>query len=87
MVVNLILGIAAMPRTIVPAQDSFSGHTSVQYLLSLLPTMFIGDNTAQSNSIHAHNAIDPAFVALALILVLAISGVRFSHCQSAHQEP
>ncbi|KAI4206460.1 MAG: hypothetical protein LQ346_001086 [Caloplaca aetnensis] len=63
-VVNLILGIAAMPRAIVPAQDSFSGHTSVQYLLSLLPTMYMGDNAAQSNSTHAHNAIDPDILSL-----------------------
>lgn len=34
---NAILGIASMPRAIVPSQDSFSGHTSVQWLLSLLP--------------------------------------------------
>ncbi|KAL8905818.1 MAG: hypothetical protein Q9207_002389 [Kuettlingeria erythrocarpa] len=64
MVVNLVLGIAAMPRTIVPAQDSFSGHTSVQYLLSLLPTMFMCDNAARSNSIHAQNATDPDILSL-----------------------
>ena len=37
MTLNLCLGIASMPRTIVPLQDSFSGHTSVQWMLSVLP--------------------------------------------------
>ncbi|KAL8855306.1 MAG: hypothetical protein Q9178_008035 [Gyalolechia marmorata] len=34
MTLNLCLGIGSMPRTIVPLQDSFSGHTSVQWMFS-----------------------------------------------------
>ncbi|KAL8659725.1 MAG: hypothetical protein Q9226_000281 [Calogaya cf. arnoldii] len=42
MTMNLSLGIASMPRTIVPLQDSFSGHTSVQWMLSVLPITSLG---------------------------------------------
>ncbi|KAL8764306.1 MAG: hypothetical protein Q9184_000011 [Pyrenodesmia sp. 2 TL-2023] len=63
-IVNLVLGIAAMPRTIVPAQDSFSGHTSVQYLLSLLPTLFMGNGAVRFNSLPARTAADPEIVSL-----------------------
>lgn len=63
-IVNLILGIAAMPRTIVPAQDSFSGHTSVQYLLSLLPTLFMANGAVQSNSLPACTAANPDILSL-----------------------
>ncbi|KAI4110165.1 MAG: hypothetical protein L6R37_000058 [Teloschistes peruensis] len=34
---NIVLGIASMPRAIIPSQDSHSGHTSVQWLLSIIP--------------------------------------------------
>ncbi|KAL9605151.1 MAG: hypothetical protein Q9219_000085 [cf. Caloplaca sp. 3 TL-2023] len=64
--INLILGIAAMPRTIIPSQDSFSGHTSSQYLLTLLicasvrhdPTMFKVDST------HMQIDVDPEVLSL-----------------------
>ncbi|KAI4236193.1 MAG: hypothetical protein LQ349_002696 [Xanthoria aureola] len=42
MIMNLSLGIASMPRAIVPLQDSFSGHTSVQWTLSVLPIASLG---------------------------------------------
>ncbi|KAI4093182.1 MAG: hypothetical protein LQ348_000601 [Seirophora lacunosa] len=62
--VNAILGIAAMPRTIVPSQDSFSGHTPVQYLLSILPLAFLGNNTAEPVSTRVYAAADPEFLSL-----------------------
>ncbi|KAL9639636.1 MAG: hypothetical protein Q9204_001010 [Flavoplaca sp. TL-2023a] len=37
MTMNLVLGIASMPHTIIPLQDTFSGHASVQWMLSVLP--------------------------------------------------
>ncbi|KAI4285535.1 MAG: hypothetical protein L6R38_000556 [Xanthoria sp. 2 TBL-2021] len=45
---NLSLGIASMPRTIVPLQDSFSGHTSVQWTLSVLPIASLGKDAGLS---------------------------------------
>ncbi|KAL8679809.1 MAG: hypothetical protein Q9186_003925 [Xanthomendoza sp. 1 TL-2023] len=45
MTLNLVLGIASMPRAIIPFQDSFSGHTSVQWLMSVLPVVFLGNYT------------------------------------------
>ncbi|KAI4191494.1 MAG: hypothetical protein L6R41_000028 [Letrouitia leprolyta] len=56
--INLVLGIAAMPRTIVPAQDSFSGHTSVHYLLTLIPALFVRENTFGSDTAPKHMAAD-----------------------------
>ncbi|KAI4197839.1 MAG: hypothetical protein LQ350_005684, partial [Teloschistes chrysophthalmus] len=38
---NIVLGIASMPRAIIPVQDSHSGHTSVQWLLSIIPIRFL----------------------------------------------
>ncbi|KAL8942057.1 MAG: hypothetical protein Q9216_001869 [Gyalolechia sp. 2 TL-2023] len=62
--INLILGVAAMPRTIVPAQDSFSGHTSVHYLLTLLLSLFVGNNTTRLNTAHTHKSANPEFLSL-----------------------
>ncbi|KAL8814027.1 MAG: hypothetical protein Q9223_006720 [Gallowayella weberi] len=42
MTLNLVLGIGSMPRAIIPSQDSFSGHASVQWLLSVLPIVARG---------------------------------------------
>lgn len=41
MTLNMVLGIASMPRAIIPSQDSHSGHTSVQWLLSIIPIRFL----------------------------------------------
>lgn len=38
---NLALAISSIPRSIVPLQDSFSGHTSIQWLLSVLPVSIL----------------------------------------------
>lgn len=46
-----------MPRTIVPSQDNFSGHTSVQYLLSVLPL-------AGLDSLHSPTAASPEILSL-----------------------
>ncbi|KAL9608292.1 MAG: hypothetical protein Q9167_006862 [Letrouitia subvulpina] len=39
--INLALAISSIPRSIVPLQDSFSGHTSIQWLLSVLPVSIL----------------------------------------------
>ncbi|KAI4150945.1 MAG: hypothetical protein LQ341_001008 [Variospora aurantia] len=62
--VNAILGIAAMPRTIVPSQDSLSGHTSVQYLLSILPLALLKDDGTELNITHVHEITDLEFISL-----------------------
>lgn len=38
---NLALAVSSIPRSIVPLQDSFSGHTSIQWLLSVLPVSIL----------------------------------------------
>ncbi|KAL8941023.1 MAG: hypothetical protein Q9211_001999 [Gyalolechia sp. 1 TL-2023] len=60
--INLILGIAAMPRTIIPAQDSFSGHASVQYLLTLLASVPVRNNAMGHDTATTQMAADPEFL-------------------------
>ncbi|KAL8721275.1 MAG: hypothetical protein Q9225_002017 [Loekoesia sp. 1 TL-2023] len=64
MTTNLVLGIAAMPRTIIPSQDSFSGHTSVQYLLSVLSIASVGNDTGGSYKSHGQVNADPEILSL-----------------------
>ncbi|KAI4167564.1 MAG: hypothetical protein LQ343_007103 [Gyalolechia ehrenbergii] len=62
--INLILGIAGMPRTIIPAQDSFSGHTSVHYLLTLLPSVSVGNMATGLDTTHTHISANPELLSL-----------------------
>lgn len=64
LIVNLVLGIAAMPRTIVPAQDTFSGHTSVQYILSVLPTILLGKGNRPTYTPYLHLTADKEILSL-----------------------
>lgn len=59
---NLILGIASMPRTIVPSQDSFSGHTSVQWLISIVPNVVYGQYSRSAESVRL--GVDPEALVL-----------------------
>ncbi|KAL8729479.1 MAG: hypothetical protein Q9166_004727 [cf. Caloplaca sp. 2 TL-2023] len=56
---NLVLGIASMPRAIVPSQDSYSGHTSVQWLLSILSVAYLSKNAAGSAKLDTRLVADP----------------------------
>ncbi|KAL8950007.1 MAG: hypothetical protein Q9222_003931 [Ikaeria aurantiellina] len=61
---NTILGIASMPRAIVPSQDSISGHTSVQWLLSILPLALSGRNAIKSEEMGVPLVVHPETLAL-----------------------
>ncbi|KAL8738378.1 MAG: hypothetical protein Q9181_000800 [Wetmoreana brouardii] len=61
---NLVLAIASMPRGIVPSQDSFSGHTSMQWLLSVIPTTFVGEGAVGLDRTQLQLATDPEVLAL-----------------------
>ncbi|KAI4157157.1 MAG: hypothetical protein L6R39_000754 [Caloplaca ligustica] len=63
-IVNIALGVTAMPRTIVPSQDTLSGHTSVQYLLSVLPVVFRGRVAANPDTPQLHLAADPEILSI-----------------------
>ncbi|KAL8994148.1 MAG: hypothetical protein Q9169_005804 [Polycauliona sp. 2 TL-2023] len=63
MTMNLSLGVASMPRLIVPRQDSFSGHTSVQWMLSVLPIAPIGTH-ADLSMTSVRMIADPEILAL-----------------------
>ncbi|KAL8703785.1 MAG: hypothetical protein Q9201_003050 [Fulgogasparrea decipioides] len=61
---NLVLAIASMPRAIVPSQDSFSGHTSMQWLLSVIQTTFVGEGAVGLDRTQLQLATDPEVLAL-----------------------
>ncbi|KAL8709082.1 MAG: hypothetical protein Q9220_006103 [cf. Caloplaca sp. 1 TL-2023] len=62
--INTVLGIASMPRAIVPSQDSLSGHTSVLWLLSVLPLVLSGKNDIRSQETCAPSIADPEILVL-----------------------
>ncbi|KAL8843537.1 MAG: hypothetical protein Q9170_000041 [Blastenia crenularia] len=64
LIVNLILGIAAMPHKIIPFQDSYSGHTSLHYLLAILPIVVVGNDAIGSDTTHVQIAASPEVLTL-----------------------
>ncbi|KAL8784700.1 MAG: hypothetical protein Q9213_003796 [Squamulea squamosa] len=64
MTLNLSLGIASMPRTIVPFQDSFSGQTSVQWILSVLPISTAGGYAVRTKTSNVRLITDPDVLSL-----------------------
>ncbi|KAL8695438.1 MAG: hypothetical protein Q9218_000016 [Villophora microphyllina] len=61
---NLVLGIASMPRAIIPLQDSYSGHTSMQWLLSILPIGFLSSTGGDLENTNISEGINPENLAL-----------------------
>ena len=61
---NVVLGIASMPRAIVPSQDTFSGHTSVQWMLSLLPISRLSENGVVPEGSSSISSLHPEVLAL-----------------------
>lgn len=64
LIINLVLGIATMPRAIIPAQDGFSGHTSVHYLLTLFPALFARKTINGLDTAPTYIATNPEFLSL-----------------------
>ncbi|KAL8871460.1 MAG: hypothetical protein Q9174_002712 [Haloplaca sp. 1 TL-2023] len=61
---NVVLCIASMPRAIVPSQDTFSGHTSVQWMLSLLPISRSSAHDIVSEGSSSISSLQPEVLAL-----------------------
>ena len=62
--INLVLAISSVPRTIVPLHDGFSGHTSLQWLLSVLPLTLLEQRAGAVESENLRHFLNPESLVL-----------------------